>query len=219
MIVKTEALLPTPWAQYDETLHNKPSTLPMLFRHSRQVYFNELLKANWCQVHEAINLVHWAKGPVVISVLRVPVTLNFMGPHQWIFFKIKLIYCWILSSYKYNFLIIKIHNLRGDLSDTSAKPATLGHTAVSISALAEISIRAPRNFIKVSPKKELGSKYPKKNFIWFWKQQLWPPFMQRPQEWNASWERKPVIWHTCVVYSLFRRCCSDACNFEIRTRA
>ena len=37
-----------------------------------------------------------------------------------VFFEIKLIYYWILWSYAYMFLIIKINDFRGDLSDNSA---------------------------------------------------------------------------------------------------
>ena len=44
-----------------------------------------------------------------------------------VFFKIILLYCWILLSDKYFFLIIKINIFRGDLSDISAKTATLVH--------------------------------------------------------------------------------------------
>ena len=42
-----------------------------------------------------------------------------------VFFKIKFIYLWILSSCKYLFLMIKIDTFLGDLCDVSAKTATL----------------------------------------------------------------------------------------------
>ena len=55
--------------------------------------------------------------------------------HRWallseVFFQIKYFIFWILWSYKYIFLIIKINNFRGDLSDISAKTATLVSSAL-----------------------------------------------------------------------------------------
>ena len=41
--------------------------------------------------------------------------------------KIELLLFWILRSYKHIFLTVKINNFRGDLSNTSAKKASLVH--------------------------------------------------------------------------------------------